>query len=81
MTRREYRKYTANQLRGMTVVALRDLTSGVMSIPKGTRLTIRSKANGLNLSTEGCPKCGVKMFIRKVEPEAVELTLPVAGKC
>lgn len=76
MTAQEYRKMTKEQLTGRKVRTNVTLKSRAMEIPAGTVLTVVGKSNGLDLESEACSHCGVKIFIRKVEPSMVNL-LPV----
>ncbi len=76
MNVQEYRKMTKEQLKGRKVRTNVPLSTRVMEIPVGTILTIAGKSNGLELESEACAHCGVKVYIRKVEPYMVDL-LPV----
>lgn len=73
MTVQEYRKMTKEQLTGRKVRTNVPLKSRAMEIPAGTVLTVVGKSNGLDLESEACGHCGVKTFIRKVEPSMVDL--------
>lgn len=49
------------------------MRSRAIEIPAGAVLTVIGKSNGLELESEACSHCGVKVFIRKVEPYMVGL--------
>lgn len=76
MTSQKYRKMTKEQLKGRKVRTNVPLSTRVMEIPASTVLTVVGKSNGLDLESEACSHCGVRIFIRKVEPYMVDL-LPV----
>jgi hypothetical protein len=73
MTWTEYQRKTNRELAGRKVRALRVLTTGVVNIPAGQILTIKEKRGGLTLQSSRCKCCGVSLYLRKVEPQAVEL--------
>jgi len=73
MTAQEYRKMTKEQFTGRKVRTNAPLKSRAMEIPAGTVLTVVGKSNGLDLESAPCNHCGVKIFIRKVEPYMVDL--------
>lgn len=70
---RTYNRMTEKQLVGCRVRALHEIKSGVMAIPEGAILEIRGKRSGLSLASPKCDHCGVRVFIRKVNPHSVEL--------
>jgi hypothetical protein len=49
------------------------LRNGHEEIPAGTICRVTGKRGGLRLETEPCKCCGIKVFITKVPPEAVEV--------
>lgn len=61
------------QMRAQRWRTTRVLTNANMTIPAGTVVTIRDKRSGLTLCGEPCFACGVQIYIRRVEPSAVEL--------
>lgn len=61
---------------GRKVRALRALSNGNLAIPEGKILTVKRYWKGLTLVTDGCPNCGVRLFITRVSEHDVEL-LPI----
>lgn len=68
-----YRKMTEAQLKGRRVVATRDLQTGQIRVPAGTVLTVQRKFGGLDLISDPCPHCGIRPFLRRVPPQALNL--------
>ena len=58
---------------GLRVKTIRELKNGYVKIPIGTLCTITYSHGGLNLETDECPCCKVKIFIRKVPYSYIEL--------
>jgi hypothetical protein len=52
--------------KGLSVVTLVPLQSGMLKFPAGTRCKVTEAYGGLSLETEKCACCGVSIFIRKV---------------
>lgn len=73
MNRTMYRNMTAKELVGRKAKTLREMHNGHGSIAAGTIVTITGKRSGLELETVKCEHCGTKIYIRKVEPDAVVL--------
>ena len=57
-----------------TFVSMRN---GMIEIPVGTICSITDKRGGFTLKTDACPSCGVRIFIRKVNPTNVEVQFDV----
>lgn len=68
----EYRKNTAEELGKRRWRTTRVLRNGYLSIPIGTEVSITGKRNGFDLESEPCAHCGVQIFIKRVEPGALE---------
>lgn len=68
-----YRRTKLDDMKGKSVRALRELRNGSYSIPAGTVLEIDDKRGGFSLITPRCSSCGIRVFITRVQPEAVEL--------
>ena len=60
---------------GRTVRTKRELRNGMMSIPAGTIAEVTYNRAGLELSTQPCDSCGVRIFIKRVPEHDVELLL------
>lgn len=73
MNWRDYDKTTAKQLCGRKARTTRALRNGYAEIPAGTVVTITGKLGGLAIETEKCRSCGVRVFVNRVEPDAVIL--------
>ncbi len=73
MNYNEYKRTTCRELKGRKVRTLRELRNSWCVIPKGTICTITHKSGGLEIESEACPDCGVKVCISKVQPTSVEL--------
>jgi hypothetical protein len=68
MTHEEYRRRPLRDLRMSKFVTTREINSGAQSVPVGTVVSVIGKANGLTISAEACPHCGVSVYMRKVSP-------------
>jgi hypothetical protein len=68
-----YARHTARELIGRRVRTLREITTGMLSIPAGAELVIRRKFGGLDLRRDACACCGVAVWVLRVAPSAVEL--------
>ncbi len=64
---------------GRKVRVRRTMVNGLMEIPAGAIATVRKNLGGLDLTSEPCPHCGIKINIRKVKEFDVEL-LPLDSK-
>jgi uncharacterized membrane protein len=73
VSEQEYNRKPYIEWRGKKVRTLTEMQNGCNSIPVGTICTITGKQGGFSLETEPCEKCGVRVFITKVEPTHVEL--------
>jgi hypothetical protein len=68
-----YRK-SFKELEGKRVRTLRPMQNRLAEIPEGTVMVITGKHSGFTLqSAEPCACCGVKLFISRIHPSAVEL--------
>jgi hypothetical protein len=65
-------------LEGRTARTTREITTGMMAIPKGTVITFRSSSTWSKISISGsrCPHCGVLTFAMVRDLAAFDL-LPV----
>jgi hypothetical protein len=72
MTNATYKKMTLKEMKSRQWKTSREITSGVMSIPAGTVVSITGKGGGLQISGPKCPHCGVSVFCRKVDHWAIE---------
>ncbi len=61
---------------GRRVRALRALSNGNLTVPPGKILTVARNWKGLELVSDPCPHCGVKIRITRVSVHSVEL-LPI----
>lgn len=61
---------------GKRVRLVRAIANGWGEYPAGTAATVDDALSGLGLKGEGCPHCGVRMFIRRVDPADVEVIPP-----
>lgn len=73
MRLKDYRRMTGKQLVGRRVCALRELNSGMLSVPAGAVLTIKAKGGGFRLQGPKCAHCQVAVYFTGVPPEAVDL--------
>jgi hypothetical protein len=73
MNRREYEKTPARELKGRRARLERDVRNGWATIAAGTVVTITGKRGGLEIETDRCQSCGVRVHVRKVEPDALLL--------
>lgn len=73
VSRVSYRQRTLGYWRQWLVKTNRVMRNGMIEIPAGTVCSVIDKRGGFGLKTEACKTCGVSVFIRKIEPEAVEL--------
>ena len=80
MTKGEYDKLRAYEMRGRRVRTLTELRNGHGVIPKGATATITDKHRGLALVMDACESCGVQMRISRVSYSDVELQ-PESGAC
>ena len=76
VTMKEYRKFSLDYWVGKNVRTKEVLRNFVTEIPVGTVCKITDKRGGFTLKTEPCKCCGVSVFIRKVNPEDVQLVKP-----
>lgn len=68
----EYTRTTLVQMQARRWRTRRELRNGNLEIPAGTEVQIVGKRGGLALSGVPCDACGVKVFITRVPPSAVE---------
>lgn len=80
MNNKQYLRMTATQLKGRKVRLLRDIRTGSMVIPKGSICTIQDKYSGLELDGPACTHCGVRVIVRKVAPQDVDLLYDAQAK-
>jgi hypothetical protein len=69
-------RLTAAEWSRVVVRTRRNMQNGNMAIAAGTLCRVTGKGGGLSLSTAPCGCCKVRIFIRKVEPTAVEIVGP-----
>jgi hypothetical protein len=70
---KEYHKYTESYWKKQKVKTNKVLRNGFMEIPAGTVCDIKRKFSGFTLETDPCKVCGVRIYIRKVPHEDVDL--------
>ncbi len=75
MDRRFYEKTTLTQMQGLKVRSLRELANGLGSVPKGTVFEIMGKHNGLDLRSDPCGECGLRLHINRVSYRDVDIVL------
>lgn len=68
-----YKKTTERMMREQRVVSTREISNGYATAPKGTKFTITDKFSGLSVESDGCDHCGLKMRIRKCNPNDFEM--------
>ena len=69
LTTTELKRGTIADWKGRRLITTRRLRNQLMSIPKGTWVTINKRwAGTLDVEAAACGKCGVKIFIRKCAP-------------
>lgn len=73
VSQNDYEKKTTNYWKTVTVRTKRVLRNGCLEIPTGTICKITNKQGGFTLQTDPCKYCGVRVYITKVPPEAVEI--------
>jgi len=73
MDRKTYERTTAKEFIGRRVVGLVPMKTGMYSVPPGKIFTIEDKQGGFNLLSDPCPHCGIRVFIRGVQPQNVDL--------
>lgn len=66
------KKYISDWV-GLRVRTKRDISTMAMTIPAGTVMTVSHVKPGLQLQTEPCPTCGVRMFVFRVPTWDVEV--------
>jgi len=66
------KKYVSDWV-GLRVRTLREMHTMAITIPAGTAMTVSSTCPGLNLQTDACPTCGVRMFVARVHSSDVEV--------
>lgn len=73
MDKKTYDQIRDREFRGRKVKTLVELSNGWCRIAPGTVATIQKKYNGLDLMTDPCQTCGVKVVISHVQPRDVDL--------
>lgn len=73
MNHRQYRSMTSDQLKGRRARLEYAVQNGNGRIAKGTIVTITGKFSGLAFETDKCKHCGIQLFVRKCDPDLLEL--------
>jgi len=73
MNRQWYKKTPERDMIGKRVRSTREIGNRLGSLPEGTEFTIRGKQGGLELESNPCPQCGMRLNVAKVSPTHVEL--------
>lgn len=73
VTQREYERKTEKEWKKVKVITKVKMQNGFMEIPAGTVCRIVQKYGGFSLKSEPCGKCGIRVFISRVQPENVEV--------
>lgn len=68
-----YKRNSTDFFKGKKVISLRKLRNGWSELPAGTVFTIEDKSGGFSLQSDPCKCCGVRVYIRKVHPSAVDI--------
>lgn len=72
MTYAEYRRRTLKDLQKGLWRTQRVIRNGNLEVPIGTVVEITYKMKGLTIQTDPCKHCGVRIFVSRVEPTALE---------
>lgn len=68
MTWTEYRRMTERQFQGRRVSLLQGIQSQAISLPPGTRGTIRRKWKGFEVRFDSCTHCGASATMTRISP-------------
>lgn len=74
MDKKTYERSTEAILKDRKVVNVVPLSNGLYKFPPGITWTINRKQGGFELLSDPCPKCGIRAWISKVPPRAVDFT-------
>lgn len=66
ITYSEYKRLTNDEVVGRRVVLRQDINIGWLIAPKGLICTITRKFNGYEMIGDPCPKCGVRVRMKRV---------------
>lgn len=72
MTWQEYRGLRLVDMQERRWRLVRSIRNGYIEVPAGREVEITGKRNGLAIAAEACECCGVRVFMTRVDPQALE---------